>query len=233
VPLVKGGMKLKYTLLILPAFVIPFLAQGASAEDLTARFDTKHKTCLEQIAVDADQAFEEAMAWRDDGGGRRAKHCEAMALFALGQKEEAAFRLDTLAKAPDGGSPAMRAGYYLEAANFWLFARNTQKAYDSTTAGLKIQMQSIDLRIARARAYALLERYNDAEIDLTNALRIEPTHAGALRYRADARRHLGKLRLAKSDIEAALRADPNSVETAIVRGEINEALRKDLLPKSQ
>lgn len=218
--------------MILPVLVIPFFPQSVSAEDLTARFDAKHKACLEQIAVDADEAFEHAMAWRDDGGGRRAKHCEAMALFALGQKEEAAYRLDTLAQAADGGSPAMRAGYYLEAANFWLMAQNTQKAYDSTTAGLKLQRESIDLRIARARAYALLGRYNDAEIDLTNALRISPMHAGALRYRADARRHLGNLSLAKSDIEAALRADPNSVETAVLRGEINEALRLKINPKT-
>ena len=91
---------------------------------------------------------------------------------------------------------------------------------------------SRDTAVARARAYALLKRYNDAEIDLTNALRIEPTHASALRYRADARRHQGNLSLAKSDIEAALRADPNSVETAILRGEINEALRLKVRPKT-
>ncbi len=217
------AQRLSFVSLFLLANLI--FAPSILAKDLTAEFDQKHKLCLERIAVDADLAFEEAMIWRDDGGGRRAKHCEAMALFALGQKEEAAYRLDSLAQSSDAGTPAMRADYYLEAANFWLFSENSKKAYDSTTAGLELQKDSVELRIARARAYALLGRYADAEIDLTNALRYQPTHAAALRYRADARRKQGNLQFAKSDIEAALRSDPTSVETAIVRGEINEAMR--------
>ena len=30
------------------------------------------------------------MIWQDEGGGRRAKHCVAMSLFALGHEVEAA-----------------------------------------------------------------------------------------------------------------------------------------------
>jgi len=166
------------------------------------------------------------MIWRDDGGGRRAKHCEAMSLFALGHKEEAAHRLNQLAKAPDGGTKDMRADYFSEAANFWLVANLPKEAYASASAGLELRQSHIDLRIARARAYALLKRYDYAETDLTSALVFNAKHAAALRYRADARRHLGKLELAKKDIEASLDADKSSVETALLRGEIIEALRK-------
>ena len=111
-------MKLTRSLLLsLPAFAICF-AGSSFAADLTEEFDAKHKECLERIAQDNQLAFEEAMIWQDEGGGRRAKHCVAMALYALGHEDEAANRLDSLAMASDGGTKLMRADFYAEAANF-------------------------------------------------------------------------------------------------------------------
>jgi len=195
------------------------------AADLTSDFDTRHKACLESIADDAQQAFETALQWRAEGGGRRAKHCTAMALFALGHEDEAAFRLDALAAGPDGGSNETRVKHYAEAANFWLTANEAEKAYASASAGLKLKYDHLDLRIARARAYALSGRYDYAETDLTSVLTLDPNHAAALRYRADARFKLEKMEAARADIEAALNIDPTSVETALLRGQIREAIR--------
>lgn len=202
------------------------MAFTASAGDLTQEFDSKHKACLEQIAVDAERAYEDAMIWRGDGGGRRARHCEAMALFALGHKEQAAYRLDQLGGMVGQLSPKMRKNYYLEAANFWLMASETQQAYESASKGLTIDKEDTGLRIARARVYALLDRYQDSETDLTSALVFDPDNADALRYRADARKRQNKLELAKADIDRAMRLAPTSVETALLRGEIREAIRK-------
>lgn len=196
------------------------------AADLTANFDAKHKNCLERIAIDNELAFEEAMIWQDDGGGRRAKHCVAMALYALGHEDEAANRLDNLAKASDGGTPSMRADFYSEAANFWLVANKPDRAYKSATDGLALKMDHLDLRIARARAYAMSGYYEYAETDLTSVLSFDPKHADALRYRADARLQQGRLSEAKVDIENSLAYGPTSVETALLRGQINEAIRK-------
>ena len=213
-------------------FHVAFLMGGALffstqtlAADLTAEFDARHKTCLESIADDAQTAFETALQWRDEGGGRRAKHCVAMSLFALGHEDEAAFRLDALAAGPEGGSDATRVKHYAEAANFWLIANNAEKAYASASAGLKLEYDHLDLRIARARAYALSGHYDYAETDLTSVLTLDPKHAGALRYRADARFKLDNISAAQEDIEAALDLDPTSVETALLRGQIREALR--------
>lgn len=210
------------------ALVTAFLLSGVevSAKDMTDSFDKKHKACLEQIAKDADLAYENAMIWRAEGGGRRARHCEAMALFAVDQTEEAAHRLNQIAKAPDGGTPQMRADFYAEAANFWLIANLPKEAYASASGGLELVKSHIDLRIARARAYALMGHYDYAETDLTSVLVFDDNHPHALRYRADVRRQLGKLEAAKRDIEKSLMADPSLVETALIRGQINEALRK-------
>lgn len=210
---------------LLPLIAISF-TQASYAKDLTESFDAKHKTCLERIAVDNELAFEEAMIWQDDGGGRRAKHCVAMALYALGHEAEAANRLDSLAKASDGGTPGMRADFYSEAANFWLVANKADRAYKSATEGLKLKVDHLDLRISRARAYAMSGYYDYAETDLTYVLGFDPKHAGALRYRADTRLQQGRLSEAKIDIENSLAYDPTIVETALLRGQINEAIRK-------
>lgn len=202
-----------------------FFSTPSLAADLTPEFEVRHKTCLESIADDAQVAFEEAMQWRDQGGGRRAKHCVAMALFALGHEDEAAFRLDALASGPDGGPKETRVKHYAEAANFWLTANEGDKAYASASAGLKLKYDHLDLRIARARAYALSGRYDYAETDLTSVLTLDPVHAGAFRYRADARFKLEKIDEAQADIEAAMKLDPTSIETALLRGKIREAVR--------
>lgn len=196
---------------------------GAAVSSGRVSFDERHKTCLERIALDAELAFEEAMIWRDHGGGRRARHCVAMSLFALGHLEEAAHRLDKLAEAKDVGSDELRVKYRSEAANFWLASELPDQAYASATEGLTLQEDHLDLRISRARAYAQLERFDYAEIDLTYVLAFEPHHAAALRYRADAHRRQGHLDAARDDVEAALLADPTSVESALLRGEIIQA----------
>ncbi|MBC6403412.1 MAG: hypothetical protein GDA35_07305 [Hyphomonadaceae bacterium] len=198
----------------------------ACGADLTETFDAQHRSCLEQIAKDADLAYEEAMIWRGDGGGRRARHCEAMALFALGHTAEAAHRLHSLAASNQGGSNEMKANTYAEAANFWLMAREPHQAFEAADAGLKLSGEHTACRVARARAYAMLKRYDYAEIDLTSALVFEPDNADIYRYRADARFEQGKLDGAKSDIERALDLDMTRVETALLRGRINESLRQ-------
>lgn len=218
----------------LSSFLLSVLAGGlasaaggsiASAADLTPQLDARHKACLERIAVDQDIAYEEAMIWRDQGGGRRARHCEAMALFALGHEEEAANRLDQLADSRDGGSNEMRLNFRAEAANFWLEARDADKAFESATAGLEYDVENADLRIARARAHVMRADLEKAEAELSVLLIQHPDHAEGLRYRADVHLRQDRLVAAKSDIDASLSADPTSVETALLRGHIHEAIR--------
>ncbi len=188
-------------------------------------FELRHKKCLQEIAKDPDQAYEDALAWQSQGGGRRARHCVAMALFALGHPGEAAFRLEKLAKAPDGGTPAMRADFYDEAAGMWLKADEPHKAYDAATAGLELVKSDTGLRVARAEAYGALGHWDYALIDMNSALAFHPNDAQALRERAKARFKLDKLAEAKADIEKSLKLDDSSVATALLRGRINEALR--------
>lgn len=188
-------------------------------------FEKRHKDCIELIAEDAELAYEEASIWQSQGGGRRARHCVAMTLFALGHPDEAAFRLDKLATSPDGGNEEMRADTYAEAADLWLQAPDANKAHQSASAGLKLDETHVDLRIALARALAAQDKWDEAETELTNVLTYAPQEPRALRYRADARKRQGKLTLAKADIDRAVALNEDDVSALLVRGQINEAIR--------
>jgi len=191
----------------------------------TVDFNAKHKQCLESIADDADKAYEDAMIWQSEGGGRRARHCVAMALFALGHPGEAAFRLEKLAKAPDGGTPQMRADFYAEATGLWLEANEPRRAYDAASAGLEVARSDLDLRIARARAYGALGHWDYAVTDLTSALAFHPGNARAYRFRAEAYFKQNDLAAAQADIERSLAADGTNIDALLLRGKIKETQR--------
>lgn len=210
---------------------------GALADNapsaISIELDGLHDDCLDLVAQDAELGYEHGLTWKGDGGGRRAHHCIAMALFALGHRDEAAYRLEILAGEAFVGPPQVRGDLYAQSADFWLAAGENSRAYEVASKGLDIAKDNIDLRLARARAYAQLERWDYAEIDLTSALAFHPGHESALRYRADARRRLGKFDEALRDIEQAMRINPVSVENALVRGQINEDMRLDALNSEQ
>jgi tetratricopeptide (TPR) repeat protein len=90
---------------------------------------------------------------------------------------------------------------------------------------LKLVDGFVPLFIIRARSYFALERYQDAIMDLDSALINDPENADALRYRANVNLKQGNLNAAKKDINNSLQVNPNSIESALVRGQINESLR--------
>ncbi len=209
-------------LLVQPAFSQKAFAQEISRD---VDFDAQHESCLEKITDNPETAFEDAMIWQSQGGGRRARHCVATALFALGHEGEAALRLEKIAKAPDGGTPTMRAGFYAEAAEMWLAVPDARRALAATSAGLKIARSNLDLRIYRAQAYGALGRWDYSETDLISALAFHPGDPRALRIRAETYLQQGNLQKAKADIEASIAADGTNIDTFLLRGKINEAMR--------
>lgn len=208
-------------------FAASQVVSQATNQAANVDFDTKHENCLEKITEDTETAYEDALVWQSEGGGRRARHCVALALSALGHPGEAASRLEKIAIAPDGGTPAMRAGFYAEAADLWLDADEPRKAHDAASAGLEIARSNLDLRIVRARAYGALGHWDFALTELTSALAFHPENADALRVRAGVYLQQNDLDLARADIESSLAADGASIETLLLRGKINEAIRLD------
>ena len=201
------------------------IAQDAQQGGPTA-FDLRHEACIDQIDENAEQAYETALTWQDEGGGWRAQHCIAMSLFGLGRTNMAAHRLEQLGRAPHSVTDSQKADYFYEAANFWLIDEDPERAKNASSAGLELRAEHLDLLITRARAHAGLKDYDAAETDLNRVLKLAPTRADAYRYRADLHRKNAKLDAALRDIEKSLALDETQVETAILRGNIREDIRK-------
>lgn len=67
-----------------------------------------------------------------------------------------------------------------------------------------------------------LNRFEDAEDDLTRALDADPRRAETLVLRASAWRHLGQLDLAQDDIDRSIAIDPENAEALLERGILRE-----------
>ena len=198
----------------------------ASADDGPTAFDLRHEACLDKITDNAENAYETALTWQNEGGGWRAQHCIAMSLFGLGRTAMAAHRLERIARAPQGVTDSQKADYFYEATNFWLLDEQFQKAYAASSAGLELRSEHLDMLIARARASVGLKDLTQAEKDLNRVVSLAPTRADAYRYRADIHKRVGDLDAALRDIEKSLTLDETQVETAVLRGDIREAIRR-------
>jgi regulator of sirC expression with transglutaminase-like and TPR domain len=190
------------------------IAAGALA--LSSTFS--YQACLKKSERHPDEALEMAMNALVDGSDPMAEHCAAVALVGLKQYEEAARRLDTLARKGSAGDAEMRAEILDQAGNAWLLAGQAELATSSFTAALGLMPGEAIYLIDRARASASLKKWAQAETDLSAALVSEPGNVEALVLRSSARRAMKNLQGAKGDITQALLLEPENIEAIAERG---------------
>jgi len=200
----------------------PALAQSNPYE---AAERARYTACLERVETDPDNAYEDALAWKYDGGGWPARHCEARALVTLGEEAEGARRMEAMGMATDGGSDSMRILALAESGEAWLLAGEPENARRTYTQALSFNESSAPLWLGRARAARLLEMWTAAEADASAAISYDATSLEAWRIRAESRLELGQLDAAQSDMQRAREIDPADIETLVIRGRIIEARR--------
>jgi len=194
----------------------PAAAQTSAAEA------AQYRACLGKTETNADAAYDDALVWRDRGGGVPAQHCAAVALVRLGKYAEAATRLAALAETP--GGRAMAPALLGQAGNAWLLGEFPSNALSVLNAALSAGPQNLapseeaDLRIDRGRVLAALERWSESENDLSKALSLDPERSPAYVFRATARRMQNKLDLALEDLQLALALDPKDTAALLERG---------------
>ena len=94
---------------ILAATAISIAMLQNVSTDFAQREATRLDACIARIDVDAEEAYEDALAWSFEGNRPGARQCVALALIALGQEAEGAARLEELANATDSGTMEQRA----------------------------------------------------------------------------------------------------------------------------
>ncbi|MEO1028913.1 MAG: tetratricopeptide repeat protein [Pseudomonadota bacterium] len=183
------------------------------------------QACIDKIETDADDAYEDSLAWLAEGSRPPARHCRALALIALGQLEDGAAKLESLAAAPDAGSLDQRALYLSQASSAWLQAGAFEAATVSLSEAIRLRPSETSFYIDRALANIALKNFIPAREDLNEALGREPDNSDAYRLRAQVNLNEERFTDAVDDIEQALAIDPLNVDVALLRGEIREAIR--------
>lgn len=179
---------------------------------------TTYKACFDRVDDNPAEAFEQAMIWRDQGGGNLALHCVAAALLALGQPSVAADRLEQLALTARNAPIAVRARLLSQAGQCWLAARLPDRANAALTIALDVAPELPDLWVDRAVTLAAARNYWEAIDDLNRALELQPRYGIALALRAAAYRFVDSLDLAMEDAEEAVRQAPGLPEAYLERG---------------
>ena len=200
------------------------MMQTAGAE-LAKAEDARLKACVEKIETDPDNAYEDGLAWSAEGNRPGARQCTALALIALGNHETGAQRLQALATAPDGGTMEQRALYLSQAGHAWLQAGAPEAAVSAFSEALKLAPGTVDLLLDRAAAYIITEEWDEALSDLDLALANAPGLAAGHQLRAEVHLNKKSYDLAMRDVKDAMAADPENIDTLLVRGRVREAIR--------
>lgn len=187
--------------------------------------DQRHRSCIQAIAVDAEAAFEEALAWRHQAGGWPAEHCVSLALIALGQAEDGADRLRAAAEGAISATDRSRAIMFGQAGDAYLEAGLSEKALSAFSRGIDFDEGDPGLRRGRAEAALARENYESAADYAGEAIAVDASDAEAHRLRGEARLATGDLNGAEADMRAARALAPDNIEVLLLRGRINEARR--------
>ena len=217
----RGALILLGVALLSGAFPVAAAEQKpAAALDWTGLSLEYYKACIDRALRTPDDGFEQAIAWRDMGGGAPAKHCVAVALFALGQYENAGLHLERLASEELSLPVRLRAGLLAQAGDAWMSAGDYRRADAALSAALGLAPDDTGLLLKRSLAAVAAESYYEAIDDLNRVIELTPDDADALVYRATAYRYLDAPALADDDVERALAGHPDHPGALLERGNL-------------
>lgn len=181
--------------------------------------DREYQQCMQLARTKPENAFESALSWQDVGGGIRAKHCAATALFSLGHFPEAANRLQALAEEmPDDTPPGIVANILGQAGIAWQRADDLTQAYAVQSAALKLSPKNPDILTDRAITLMDSGKPWEAIDDLNAALEVAPDTPNILVFRGSAYRMQEAYDLALADLNRALKFDPDEPDGLLERG---------------
>ncbi|WP_207461968.1 tetratricopeptide repeat protein [Azospirillum sp. SYSU D00513] len=182
--------------------------------------DRQFQACVTLAERAPSDALGSARSWMRQGGGDRARLCQALALFHKGEFKEAGTQLEELAPLLGGNDPAVEASLLARAGWAWLRAGDAAQADRLYSTALSKQPEDVDLLIDRAIARGETERYWDAVADLDKAIKRDPQRADAWLYRATAHKALANARQALSDVDRAIALRPGDPDALLLRGNL-------------
>jgi tetratricopeptide (TPR) repeat protein len=187
----------------------------------------RYQVCTALVANDPDAAFDQALAWRYEGGGPPAWHCAGLALVALGFHAEAGEVFERMAREMPAGYQTLQAEVLGQAGQAWLAGGVPGRALAMLDAALGLDDRNPELLIDRAQALAAQGGYWEAIDDLDRAIELSRQSGEAYGFRAAAYRYVGSLELAADDIARALVLRPDDPVLLLERGNIRRLRGND------
>ena len=212
------------TLLVLLLLFGLVAARPANAETVDeARL--RYQACMNKVAVNAEDAFDDATAWEGLGGGYPARHCALAALMAIGHYSEAAQGLEKLADVVRADA-AFKARLLVQSARAWIASDDPKHAAAAADTALKLVPDAPDALLIRAEALALQGAYWEAADDLNRVLYADPKNVEALVLRGAAYRQLDADDLALDDLNRALALAPDHPTGLLERGIVHRLAKR-------
>jgi tetratricopeptide (TPR) repeat protein len=187
--------------------------------------------CLKTAGLNGKKGIDYAIDWRTHFGGEEADYCLGISYIEDEQYEHGANYLSNLAIFTPDSLAEKKSKYLSQAANAYMLAQLPDKAFDKIQKAVELSPKNADLLVDRARINAMLEKWHEAEADLTQAMDIRNANDFILRLRAEARLQQSKYDSAEEDIKRAILYNSKEAQNYYVRGRIREARRLGHAPE--
>lgn len=202
-----------------------FAAQAATAAPAVQTTDQQRfEACAALVDSDPARALDQAGAWRVNGGGLLARHCEALAYVAQKRWVPAATAFEAAAKEADNKGDGRATNFWVQAGNASLAANDPARArtaFDAALArGQAVQADLGEIYLDRARARFALTDKKGARDDIDTALKLVAADPLAWLLSATLARQSGDLVRAQADIAEAAARSPDDAQVALEAGNI-------------
>ncbi|UTW55512.1 lipopolysaccharide assembly protein LapB [Kordiimonas sp. SCSIO 12610] len=202
--------------------------------------EQRYAKCLDMTEKAPDNAVNEALIWKGQGGGVPARHCEALGLFYLGEHEEAAVRLERLVDDMRVGrdmpvrlgkrivaNAFLLAEIYNQAANAWLVAGEIVRAEEAIDNALSLTTenspQEREFLIDRARIAAADDNFEQAYTDLKAVSAADPGRIDIMLLLASAARGTDRLDEASQALSIYQKVYPDDPSAYLEYGNLKHA----------
>ncbi len=206
------------------AAAAPLPAPTVPAPPLQLNDEQRFTACTALVDTDPVRALDQAGAWRVNGGGLLARHCEALAYVAQKRWIPAATAFENAARDADTKGDGRAANFWVQAGNAALAASDPARARIAFDAALvRGQIAGADLGevyLDRARARFGTNDKKGARDDIDAALKLVPADPLAWLLSATLARQSGDLARAATDIGEAATRSPDDAQVALEAGNI-------------
>ena len=218
-----------------PLLILLLCAAAPAVAVPLATDRARYDACVAQAKADPGRAIAVAQAWRIEGGGVAARHCQGLAEWERKDWPAAMKSFEGAAKASEAARDGQAASLWGQAAAAAMLGEQPAAAVPYLDAALKLAGSgpaAAQLRVDRAEALVDLKRNAEAAADLDSATKSDPEVPYGWLLKATLARRMGDFKTAEAAILEAAKREPDSADVQFEAGNIAAAQGNDKLART-